>query len=389
MAQSQNFEQVLHVVVVDDEEAILTSIKSLFRKLPYKFRFFTTPAAAMQVVKTSEVDVVVSDLRMQDSNGIEFMKDVAGLKPLTTRVLMSGFEDKSIVLLALSAGLINDFIYKPWDDGEFRELLSRIDESQNKLKRRDDKDILYEFEDLPTPPKFHERLSEMLASLDAPISKIVQEIELSPALVAKLIRVANSVHLGIRKRVTSVKDAVFFIGLEYIASMVTALEAFDSYSSKVPARYSALVEEMTTSSVRRGILARDIAPRWPGLTNKYVPYVSALLQDIGLFARVCLRPEQYDAFLKLKGKGSVSARDAEREAFGQYSHEQIGGAILDRWNFPSDIVKTVACHHASPAPDDYVRIVQLANMIDGDTDDFPRDEDLRGSLEEWKRRLAL
>ncbi len=196
--QSEDSGDALQVLVVDDESAILTSIKSLFRKQPYKFRFFTTPSAALQVLRTSDVDVVVSDLRMQDSNGVEFMKEVARMRPLTERVLMSGFEDKSIVLLALSAGLINHFIYKPWDDGEFRELLSNCNDSITRLKRRDGTNILYEFEDLPSPPKFHERLSEMLSSLDAPISRIVQEIELSPALVAKLIRVANSVHLGIR-----------------------------------------------------------------------------------------------------------------------------------------------------------------------------------------------
>ncbi len=171
--------------------------------------------------------------------------------------------------------------------------------------------------------------------------------------------------------------------------MVTALVAFDSYSNRVPERYAALIEGMTNTSVRRGILARDIAQRWPGLANKYIPYVSTLLQDIGLFARICLRPEQYDGYLKTMKSTGMSARDAEREVFGTYSHEQIGAAILEHWNFPSDIVKTVGDNHSVSAAEDYVRIVQLANLIDVTADDFPVDQGLIEYVPEWKRRLAL
>lgn len=378
----------IQVLVVDDEEAILASIRSLFRRSPYKFRCFTNPTAAIQVLKTSEVDVVISDLRMNERNGLEFMKEVGRLAPLAERVLMSGFEDKSIILLALSAGLINHFVYKPWEDVEFRDLLAKCSDSREVLKRKGDKDILYEFEDLPSPPRFHERLSEMLASLDAPITRIVQEIDLNPALVAKLIRVANSVHLGVRKRITSVRDAVFFIGLEYVASMVTALEAFDGYSSRVPQRYAALIEELTTNSVRRGIISRDIASKWPGIPNKYVPYVSSLLQDIGLFARICLRPEQFDAYLKLRETTKATTREAEAQVFGSYTHEQIGAAILEHWNFPPDIVKTVSEHHISPVEGDCAKIVQLAMLIDGSDAGFPFDASLLPEAEEWRKKLG-
>ncbi len=379
----------LQVVVLDDEEAILASINSVFRKFPYKFRLMTSPKAALQVVRTMDVDVVISDLRMAEMNGLEFMKEIQQLAPLSECMLMSGFEDKTIILLALSAGPINHFVYKPWEEEEFRDLLARCNSTRSAFRKRGGNEILYEFEYLPAPPKFHQRLNDMLASIAAPIGKIVQEIEFDPSLVARLLRVANSVHLGVRKRVTNIKEAVFFIGLEYIASMVTALEAFNEYFARVSPQYAQLVEEMTVTAVRRAMIAKEVASRWPGLGNRYVPYVASLLQDICLFARVSLRPEQYGAFIRGRQTMGLSDRESESKVFGIYSHERIGEAILEHWNFPQAIAKAVAEHHAESVSNDYSRIVQLSMLLDGHTDGFPHDASVEELVPDWRKRLKL
>lgn len=377
------------VLVLDDEEAILASIRSLFRKYPYRIRLFTSINSALQQLRAEGADIVISDLRMNDSNGLEFMKEVVKVAPSAKRIMMSGFEDKSIVLLALSTGLINHFIYKPWEEAEFVQLVSKVAESVAGLTLRGDKDILYEFEDLPSPPRFQERLNQMLTNTNAPMAKIIEEIEMNPALVARLLRIANSVHLGIRKRVTSVKEAVLFIGMEYVASVVTALEAFQSYSSRVPERYEALLEEMSLSAVRRAMISRGIASKWPNIENKFVPHVASLLQDIGLIARICLRQESYDLFLKTMQEAGITAREAELKVFGNVTHERIGAAILDNWNFPPEIVDVVRNHHATTAMNDNVRIVQLATLLGGSMEGYPYDESLRDILPEWSAKLGL
>jgi len=388
MAQFENKIDPHCILVLDDEEAILASIKSLFRKLPFKFRFFTSVNLAWQQLRTEEIDVVVSDLRMNENNGLEFMKEVVKIAPYAKRILMSGFEDKSIVVLALSTGLINHFIYKPWDDSEFVQLVSNCVESKAAASLREDKNILYEFSDIPSPPRFQDKLIQMLSDMNAPVTRIIEEIEMNPALVARLLRIANSVHLGIRKRVASIKEAVLFVGTEYIASVVTALEAFQSYSSRVPERYASLVEGLSEAAVKRAMIAKEISAKWYGIENKYIPHVASLLQDIGLFARICLRAEMYDAFLKTIDELKVSPRQAELKIFGNVTHERIGAAILDNWNFPSEIVDTVRKHHSEKATNDYVKIVQFATLLAGD-DGYPFDESLLETMAEWQIKLGL
>lgn len=345
--------------------------------------------AALQQLKVEEADIVISDLRMNDRYGLEFMKEAAKISPSARRILMSGYEDKSIVLLALSNGLINHFVYKPWEDSEFTQLISKCVESKARSSLWDHKGILHEFGDVPSPPRFQERLNQMLGSMNAPLSKIVEEIEINPALVAKLLRIANSVHLGIRKRVTSIRDAVLFIGLEYVASVVTALEAFHSYSSRVAERYAGLVEEMSIAAVRRAMIAKEIALRSQEIENKYAAYVSSLLQDIGLFARICLKPEMYDVFLKTIDLLNMTAGEAESKVFADVTHERVGAAILDNWNFPSEIVDTVRAHHSQTAETAYVRIIQLAMLLDGTTEGYSYDESLVEIVPEWRHKLGL
>ncbi|MCL5020230.1 MAG: response regulator [Bacteroidetes bacterium] len=377
------------IVILDDEVAILASIKSLFRKFPYRFNLFTSMNMALQQLRTGHVDIVISDLRMNETNGLVFMKEVMSIAPSAKRILMSGFEDKSVVLLALSTGLINHFIYKPWEDSEFIQLISKYIESLAPSKIQESTDILAGFEDIPSPVLFQEKLNQMLSDMNAPLSKIVEEIEKNPALVARLLRIANSVHLGIQKKVSSVRQAVLFIGLDYLSSVVTALEAFQSYSSKVTERYAGLIEEMSLTAVHRAMIAKEIAARWPGIESKYIPHVASLLQDIGLFARICLKPEMFDIYSKTVQDRKISPLEAELAVFDNSTHEKIGAAILDDWNFPSEIVDIVRAHHTQEASTDYMKIIQLAMLISDPTDDYPHDESLLDLVPEWRLKLGL
>jgi len=377
------------ILVLYDDEEVLASMKSLFRKFPCNFRFFNSMDIALKELRAGDVDVIISELRMRENNGVQFMKEAAAIAPYAKRILVSEVEDKSVLVLALSNGLINHYLHIPWEEFEFIQLISKCVEAKISSSLPSDRDVLYEFEEIPSPPRFQERLNRILSDLDAPVSKIIEEIELNPALVARLLRIANSVYLGIRKRVTSIREAVLFVGTEYIASIVTALEAFHAYSSKVPPRYAGLLEELSVAAVQRAMYTREISAKLNGLDDKYVAHVASLLQDIGIFARVCLRPAAYDEFLRTMDELKIGPREAELKVFGNVAHERISAAILDNWNFPQEIVETVRMHHSEKCSNDYVRIVQIAMLIGRRADGYPFDEALLEIVPVWEARLGL
>jgi len=387
--ETKNRSETPNVLVLDDQEAVLLSIKSLFRNYPYSFRLFSSPTIARQALRSTTFDVIISNLHMSRYNGLEFMRDIAGIQPSASRILISGSEDKEIIAAAVDGGVIDHFVFKPWEDEEFIAVMAKAVKGRISSTPKTENDMLNEFESLPSPPRFQLKLNEMLNDADVPITMLVAEIEMNPSLVARLLRIANSVHFGARKRIVNVREAVLFVGTEYIASLVAALEAFGLYSASVREDYMELIEKMEVAATRRALIARDISSRWPGLKNRYVPYIASLLQDIGLLARICLRPELYGEFLRLREEKELSARDAESEVFGRNSHEQIGSAILERWNFPPEMVKAVRLHHSAIGIEDAVKIVQLATVLGGRGDDYPHDSSVETLALKWREKLGL
>jgi DNA-binding NtrC family response regulator len=73
------------------------------------------------MLATHEVQVVVSDQRMPDMNGTEFLSRVRKLYPGTVRIILSGYAELESVLGAINRGEIYRFYTKPWDDQALRD----------------------------------------------------------------------------------------------------------------------------------------------------------------------------------------------------------------------------------------------------------------------------
>ncbi len=376
------------LLVYGDEE-VSSSIRRMLYNHPFNVESRRSLQEAMNALKAARFDVIISNLRMGDYSGLELMREAGTLLPSATRILVSGFQDELVIAAALEGGIINHFIRKPWDNKVFINLLMNACERHVVSQTSDTDDALEEFGNLPSPPRLQIRLNEILNKPEVTISQLVDEIELSPSLVARLLRIANSVHIGVRKRIVSVREAVLFVGTEYVASLVAALEAFGLYSANVPSEYLKLIETLEIAATKRAMIARDISSKWPGFDQRYAAYLVALLQDIGIYARICFRSNIYAEYLELKKETGLPSRQIETRVFGKNSHEKVSAAILERWNFPREVVDTVRSHHTLETESDIVRITQLATMLGDPADDYPHDESLNNVVDEWRTKLGL
>ena len=111
-------EYVATLLFVDDEVNILSSLKRLFR--PYGYRIFTAESGALgiKVMQTEKVDLVVSDMRMPEMNGAQFLEKVRETWPETTRILLTGYSEIAATIDAINKGQIYRYISKPWDDND-------------------------------------------------------------------------------------------------------------------------------------------------------------------------------------------------------------------------------------------------------------------------------
>ncbi|MBS1158866.1 MAG: diguanylate cyclase protein [Proteobacteria bacterium] len=108
------------ILLVDDEESILSSLKRLFRRDGYRILTAAGGELGLAALAQNAVDVVISDQRMPNMTGVEFLRQVKGLYPDTVRIVLSGYTELNSITEAINEGAIFKFLTKPWDDDQLR-----------------------------------------------------------------------------------------------------------------------------------------------------------------------------------------------------------------------------------------------------------------------------
>ncbi|EPL11289.1 HD domain-containing phosphohydrolase [Pseudomonas sp. CF161] len=106
------------ILLVDDEEPILNSLRRLLRSQPYEILLADSGAKALEILGQRPVDVVMSDARMPGMDGATLLAHIHRLYPSTLRILLTGYADMTMIAKAINEGQIHRYISKPWNDDE-------------------------------------------------------------------------------------------------------------------------------------------------------------------------------------------------------------------------------------------------------------------------------
>jgi two-component system NtrC family sensor kinase len=118
-------DEQLRILCVDDEKNILKAFRRLFINDDYEIFTTTDPDEGIEILKKiSPIQIVISDFRMPNKNGIDFLKEVCKQWPDTVRIMLSGYADTAAVINAINEGQIYKFIPKPWNDNELKVAIS-------------------------------------------------------------------------------------------------------------------------------------------------------------------------------------------------------------------------------------------------------------------------
>lgn len=110
------------VLFVDDEERILKALKSLFRD---RYHVFATTDCekALDFLGKYAMNVVVSDQRMPEMLGVEFLRRAREISPNAVRILLTGYSDLAAIVGSINDGEVYRFISKPWDNAELKTVI--------------------------------------------------------------------------------------------------------------------------------------------------------------------------------------------------------------------------------------------------------------------------
>lgn len=203
-------------------------------------------------------------------------------------------------------------------------------------------EILAKIDALPPMPAVAVRLLEAARDPDADLGQVASWIERDPSMTANLLRVCNSPFYGLRREVTSVRQATGLLGLKKVVQIaITVLSS--RYLTPPQSGYALASGELWRSSVAAAVAAELLA-RETGYPDASAAYTAGLLQDVG---KIALADFVGDAIPEIRRQveQGVPWEEAESRVVG-LPHPEVGALLLERWGFPSALVESVRTHHA-------------------------------------------
>ena len=115
-AQPTDLPEKVKILCVDDEASVLKALRRLFEGAGYEVLSYASAHGALKVLEAEEVDVIISDMRMPDLSGDQFLAQAAYISPTSIRILLTGFSDIESTIKAINEGKIHAYLQKPWDN---------------------------------------------------------------------------------------------------------------------------------------------------------------------------------------------------------------------------------------------------------------------------------
>ena len=213
--------------------------------------------------------------------------------------------------------------------------------------------------DLPAMPHIAAQVLERLSDDDSDSREINRLITKDQALAARVLKVANSPFYGASRSISTLNDAIVFMGFESIRSLVMTAVLKGIYS-KVGLAEKLLWEH----SVGCGLAARKIAVEIR-YRRREEAYLAGLMHDVGKTALFLHAPEAMAIIMEDVYNEGSNFFEMEERMFG-FNHARVGGAIANKWCFAADIEAAIADHHQrkpGKSPADLTQIISAANAV--------------------------
>jgi DNA-binding NtrC family response regulator len=121
-----NTERKTQVIILDDEPIVCKRLKPGLEKVGYEVEAFTHSVDAMERIKEKEFDIVITDLKMEGFDGMQFLTEVKRRSQTTEVIVITGFATMETAKESFQKGVF-DFIAKPFKMGEIQEIVRKAE----------------------------------------------------------------------------------------------------------------------------------------------------------------------------------------------------------------------------------------------------------------------
>lgn len=380
----------LRILFVDDEPMVLDGLRRALRPLrtQWSMEFASSGAEALARLEQSAFDVVVSDMRMPGMNGVELLREIMRRWPETVRLILSGQAEEQMILQCV--GLAHQYLAKPCDPESLRSAIHRATLAGRSLNNPRLRQLLGRLDRLPSVPKVYEELLRKLEDPETTLEELAAVVAKDPAMTAQILKLVNSAFFGLPHTVTDIQEAVGFIGLNTLKTLVLAVHAFHQYEARDLHWFP--YEGLWYHSLDVGARARQWAREMSTATEvAEQAAVAGLLHDVGQLVLAVNLKQEYAEIWQQARQQTLPLDEVEQATLGT-THAEVGGYLLGLWGLPVPVVEAITHHHhpGEPASPGFTALtaVHLAETLRPANASYP-EEQPRGPDESYLQRLGL
>ena len=298
--------------------------------------------SALEHLEGGTTDLVVVDVSIGNFNE-SLIERIQSEFPGVIRMSVTDLRTTSENHMPAFEGISQLNCNKAHSSGEIWQLISKVFEIEKKVKNKELLSLMSTMKNVPTLPEIYFSLNHMIRN-NASVEDIAEKLESDPAITSNILKLANTAFYN--AKTGSIRQAIMYIGLINVKHIILSNAVFgnDGLDPKI----------------------RDIHWQHVGLTNKilgamYVELLGkklntniasiGLLHDIGSVVLMSNFPKEFDEVVKLVSSDKkLGFEETEKRIIG-FSHEELGGYLLDLWGLPYPMIEAALMHHNPLSPD--------------------------------------
>ena len=225
-------------------------------------------------------------------------------------------------------------------------------------------EILNIAEHIPPFPKVAMQVMKMLQDPDVEPKQLAEVIQYDSAITANLVRACNASYFGLPRKVSSLDEALVLLGQDALKDIIIASSSARFYKGKAGGEgYQLEQGDLWKHSVATAIMAKAICPHFQGVESG-TAFTLGLLHDIGKRFLSSFVASDFKKIMDRTYIDGLSFMAAEHEILGM-NHAELGSLILQKWEFPEEMIGAVRSHHDPQAlsKEPLIALIAMANTL--------------------------
>lgn len=378
----------LSAIFVDDEPNVVQGLQRMLYPLrnEWEMYFCGSGKDALKIIAEKNIDVIVTDMRMPEMDGAQLLKKIKSEHPNIVRIILSGFSEKESMLRV--SNVAHQFLTKPCDANYLKSNIERIFKLRKCLNNEHVLKIVTGAGTLPSLPDLYLKLEAEIKSPNISLKKIGDIIASDVMMTVKILQMVNSAFFGLPQQINNPLQAVNFLGMDTIKSLVLFEKIFSSFKHSEEVKRH--IEDLWTHSFKVAHASKIIMSiEHKDQKSLDQAFIAGLLHDIGKLILLKI-PGYYSNVTDLMNTESIDLSKAEEKIYGT-NHSAVGAYLIGLWGLSDFIVEVAAFHHYPHTLGDesfsVMTAVHIANSFEPENkldNDYIESLNLTSKIDEYK-----